>query len=156
MAAERSRREMGLSEGGIRGVRSALWQCARICFHAPSNGLHDLPGGCGCAVFPGALQELSSAEGGERNNDGFASSAGRCLQRAPETEAPYLDLQQLMAFNQIEGVSIPDGRARPWWRAGPAVPKDERCALPSGGRLMDWYRAVRSVLWALVEPARFW
>ncbi|AWH30917.1 hypothetical protein C1931_19325 [Stenotrophomonas sp. YAU14A_MKIMI4_1] len=72
------------------------------------------------------------------------------LQRAPESEALYLDLQQLMALNQIEGVSIPDGRARPWWRAGPRVPKDERCALSSGGRLMDWYRAVRSMLSALV------
>ncbi|AWH25388.1 hypothetical protein C1932_09955 [Stenotrophomonas sp. YAU14D1_LEIMI4_1] len=68
------------------------------------------------------------------------------LQRAPESEALYLDLQQLLAFNQIEGVSIPDGRARPWWRAGPAVPKDERCSAPSGGRLIGWYRAVRSVL----------
>ncbi len=68
------------------------------------------------------------------------------LQRAPETEALYLDLQQLMAFNQIEGVSVPDGRARPWWRAGPVVPRNERCAPPSGGRLIDWYRTLRSVL----------
>ncbi|AWH21515.1 hypothetical protein C1933_09960 [Stenotrophomonas sp. ZAC14D2_NAIMI4_6] len=68
------------------------------------------------------------------------------LQRAPESDTLYLDLQQLMAFNQVEGVSIPDGRARPWWRAGPPVPKDERCALPSGGRLIDWYRGLRSVV----------
>ncbi|HAL21679.1 MAG TPA: hypothetical protein DCP40_02930 [Stenotrophomonas sp.] len=78
------------------------------------------------------------------------------LQRAPESEALYLDLQQLMALNQLEGVSIPDGRARPWWRAGPAVPKDERCASQSGGRLMDGYRAVRSMLSALVERDRYW
>ena len=68
------------------------------------------------------------------------------LQRAPEAEALYLDLQQLMAFNQIEGTSIPDGRARPWWRAGPPVPKDERCAPASSGRLIDWYRALRSAV----------
>ncbi|AWH17635.1 hypothetical protein C1922_10125 [Stenotrophomonas sp. ZAC14D2_NAIMI4_7] len=78
------------------------------------------------------------------------------LQRAPETEALFLDLQQLMMFAQIEGVSIPDGYARPWWKAGPAVPEDERCALPSGGRLIDWYRAVRSVVRALVVRERFW
>ena len=78
------------------------------------------------------------------------------LERAPETEALYLNLQQLMMFAQVEGVSIPDGQARPWWGAGPAVPEDERCALPSGGRLIDWYRAVRSVVWALVERDRFW
>ncbi|MBK0026238.1 hypothetical protein IAE57_08675 [Stenotrophomonas sp. S48] len=68
------------------------------------------------------------------------------LERAPETEALYLDLQQLMAFNQVEGVSIPDGRARPWWRAGPPVPRNERCAPPSGDRMIDWYSAVRSVV----------
>ncbi|AWH29208.1 MULTISPECIES: hypothetical protein [Stenotrophomonas] len=73
------------------------------------------------------------------------------LQRAPESEALYLDLQHLLALNQIEGVSIPDGRARPWWRAGPPVPKDERCSAPSGGRLIDWYGALRSAV-----RDRFW